>query len=355
MGVQESDAAGNTVTKTIVENTVSTGVSNYEASILATPGLLHYYELDEAVGPTIHDSKGGVSGSLTGVTYGVPGAVNGDPNTAVSFPGAGDPDEGEAGSYGTVPLNLSEQSAITVEFWLKWNTYGDDDALAMEFTPNSNENAGGFVIDPDSPQFEGKFGVGIGDGAARNSVYFARPSAGVWHHYAFVLDPTQPAEHEITPYVDGQPVAVTQEGKGTGAGNFANSTLYLLSRDAKTLFGNGSLDDLAIYGGDLSAARIQEHFQDNGTDPRPTASFTTSPALPRPGQTVKLNAAASSYSKGSIKKYEWDLNGDGTYRDHYDDAHRHERLRHRADRQRGAARDRLQRGLGIHHTARARR
>jgi hypothetical protein len=313
VGVKESDAAGNTATKTIVENTVSTGISNYEASILATPGLLHYYELGEAVGPTIHDSKGTASGSLTGDTYGVPGAINGDPNTAVSFPGAGDPDEGEAGSYGTVPLNLSEQSAITVEFWLKWNTYGDDDALAMEFTPNSNENAGGFVIDPDSPQFEGKFGVGIGDGTARNSVYFARPSAGVWHHYAFVLDPTQPAEHEITPYVDGQPVAFTQEGKGTGAGNFANSTLYLLSRDAKTLFGNGSLDDLAIYGGDLSAARIAEHFQDNGTDPRPTASFTASPALPRPGQAVKLNASASSYSKGSIKKYEWAVKGNGVY------------------------------------------
>jgi N,N-dimethylformamidase beta subunit-like, C-terminal/Concanavalin A-like lectin/glucanases superfamily/PKD domain len=313
VGVRESDAAGNTATATIVVNTVASGISNYEASILATPGLLHYYELGESSGPTVHDSKGTANGTLSGATYGVSGAVNGDPNTAVSFPGAGDPDEGEAGSYGTVPLNLSTQSAVTVEFWLKWNAYGDNDALAMEFTPNSNENSGGFLIDPNAPEFGGMFGVGIGDGAARNSIYFARPSAGVWHHYAFVLDPTQPAASEIVPYVDGQPVAVTQEGKGTGAGAFANSTLYLLSRGAKTLFGSGSLDDLAIYGGDLSAARIAEHFQDNGTDPRPTASFAPSPALPRPGQTVKLNAAASSYSKGSIKKYEWDLNGDGTY------------------------------------------
>jgi PKD repeat protein len=313
VGVKESDAAGNTITKTIVENTLSTGISNYEASILATPSLLHYYELGEAVGPTIHDSKGTASGALTGVTYGVPGAVNGDPNTAVSFPGAGDPDEGEAGSYGTIPLNLSEQSAITVEFWLKWNTYGNDDALAMEFTPNSNENPGGFVIDPDSPEFSGTFGVGLGEGGTRNSIFFARPSPGVWHHYAFVLDPTQAAEHEITPYVDGQPVSFEQEGKGTGAGAFASSTLYLMSRDAKTLFGNGTLDDLAIYGGDLSAARIAEHFQDNGTDPRPTASFTMSPSPARPGQTVTFNAAASSYSKGSIKKYEWALKGNGTY------------------------------------------
>ncbi len=314
VGVKESDAANNTIAKTIVENTVTSGISNYEASILATPGLLHYYQLGESVGPSIHDSKGSATGALTGVTYGVPGAINGDPATAVSFPGAGDPDEGEAGSYGTIPLNLSEQSAITVEFWLKWNTYGNDDALAMELTPNSNENPGGFVIDPDSPEFSGTFGVGIGEGASRNSIFFARPSAGAWHHYAFVLDPTQSAEHEITAYVDGQPVTTfDQEGKGTGAGDFANSTLYLLSRDAKSLFGNGTLQDLAIYGGDESAARIAEHFQDNGTDPRPTASFTASPSPARPGQTVTFNAAASSYSKGTIKKYEWALKGNGTY------------------------------------------
>ena len=314
VGVKESDAAANTITKTIVENTVSAGISNYEASILATPSLLHYYQLGESVGPSIHDSKGSATGALTGVTYGVPGAINGDPATAVSFPGAGDPDEGEAGSYGTIPLNLSEQGAITVEFWLKWNTYGNDDALAMELTPNSNENPGGFVIDPDSPEFSGTFGVGIGEGGTRNSIFFARPSAGVWHHYAFVLDPTQSAEHEIAAYVDGQPVTTfDQEGKGTGAGDFANSTLYLFSRDAKSLFGNGTLQDLAIYGGDESAARIAEHFQDNGTDPRPTASFTASPSPARPGQTVTFNAAASSYSKGTIKKYEWALKGNGTY------------------------------------------
>ena len=37
-------------------------------------------------------------------------------------------------------MNLSGQSAITVEFWLKWNAYGNNDALAMELTPNYNEN-----------------------------------------------------------------------------------------------------------------------------------------------------------------------------------------------------------------------
>ena len=38
-------------------------------------------------------------------------------------------------------------------------------------------------------------GSRIGNGASRNNVYFARPSAGAWHHYAFVLDTTAPRRH----------------------------------------------------------------------------------------------------------------------------------------------------------------
>ncbi len=61
---------------------------------------------------------------------------------------------------------------MTVEFWLKWNSYANNDALAMEFTPNFNENAGGFLVDPNSGEFGGTFGIGIGTDSNRNSVFF---------------------------------------------------------------------------------------------------------------------------------------------------------------------------------------
>ena len=32
---------------------------------------------------------------------------------------------------------------------MKWNAYANDDDLAMEFTPNFNDNAGGFLVDPE--------------------------------------------------------------------------------------------------------------------------------------------------------------------------------------------------------------
>src|SRR4051794_21673354 len=48
----------------------------------------------------------------------------------------------------------------------------------------------------------------------------------------------------------------------------------------------------------------------------PTASFTTDPASPQPGQSVTFTSTASSPDRdGQIKSYAWDLNGDGKYDD----------------------------------------
>ena len=86
-----------------------------------------------------------------------------------------------------------------------------------------------------------------------------------------------------------------------------------MSRDGSSLFGNGSLGQVAIYNGALNQQRVQDHFNSFGTNPRPKASFTISPSPAALNKTVTFNASSSSYSKGSIVKYEWDLNGTGTY------------------------------------------
>ena len=157
MGVKVTDSKGSTATATISVTVLSQGVSRYSDAVAGDPEPAALLPLDEAKGPTVFDSKGNDPGTLGGASFGVPGAVNGDPDTAVNFSGDGDPFEGQAGSYGEIPMNLSGQSAITVEFWLKWDAYGNNDALAMEFTPNYNENAGGFIVDPDAGQYGGTF------------------------------------------------------------------------------------------------------------------------------------------------------------------------------------------------------
>jgi PKD repeat protein len=310
VGLEVTDSAGNTGTMQVTIAVIATGASSYEAAIGVTPGLQHYYKMGESAGPTLNDSAGSDPGTISGATFGQPGPIVGDPTTAIAFPGQADGATG--GSFGQIPMDLSADKTITVEFWLNWTSYANNDNLAMEFTPNFNSNAGGFLVDPNAA--DGTFSVAIGQGSSRNIAAFARPTPGVWHYYAFVLDTTQGGATTITPYVDGQAVSYTKQGQsGTGAGNFADSTLYLMSRAGTSLFGTGTMGQVAIYGGALNLQRIQDHFISYGTNPRPVASLTISPNPAPINHTVTFDASGSHYANGSIVKYEWDLTGSGTY------------------------------------------
>jgi F0F1-type ATP synthase membrane subunit c/vacuolar-type H+-ATPase subunit K len=65
---------------------------------------------------------------------------------------------------------------------------------------------------------------------------------------------------QIAVYVDGQAVSIAKGSSGTGAGNFANSTLNFMSRNGSSLFGKGSLDEVAIYNQALTATQAAQHY-----------------------------------------------------------------------------------------------
>jgi PKD repeat protein len=306
VSLRATDNGGKTSTVVVPVTINAGGVSNYGDAVLDTSGLVGYWRMGEAAGPTFADSKGAHHATaFGGTTFGVPGGVAGDADKAGRFDGVDD--------YAKASVDLSATSATTVEFWLKWTQHRNADALAMELTPNFNGNDGGFLVDPDAAQFGGTVGVGLGRGGTRNNAFFTRPSVGQWHHYALVLDSTKPAATQITPYVDGQTVSYQKLDSGTGAGRFANSVLSLMSRDGASLFGQGDLDEVAVYDRALSAGTIADHYASSGTNRRPNAAFSISPNPAKPGQTVTFNATASSDPDGTIANYEWDLDGNGSY------------------------------------------
>jgi PKD repeat protein len=151
--------------------------------------------------------------------------------------------------------------------------------------------------------------VGVGEGGSRNNVFFARPSAEQWHYYAFVIDTEGAGATEITPYVDGHEVFYTKTESGTGGG-LADSTLYWMSRDASSLFGAGSMQDVALYDTTLSSSAIEEHYEIGEGGPK--ASFSSLPVDATAGVPVRLNASASSSPSG-ITDYAWDFDGGKSY------------------------------------------
>jgi hypothetical protein len=177
-----------------------------------------------------------------------------DNNAAATFDGTND--------YASAAVNLSGTSKLTIEFWMRWNSilFTSNNDQILELTSNFNNTNGGFLINPASSTSGGRFEVAIGRGTSRNNIYFSRPSVLAWHHYAFVIDTTASAANQILAYVDGKSVSVTKGSSGTGAGNFANSTLYFMSRGGTTQFAPASLDEVAIYSQALSAAQIAAHY-----------------------------------------------------------------------------------------------
>ncbi len=304
VGLRVTDAAGKTATASEALSIDGSGAGSYSSRVLATAGLINYWRLGEASGASLADSKGTAPATLSGGPgLGIDGAVAGDSDTAVSFNGTT--------SAAQAALNLSTTNKLTLEFWMKWDNFANDDDLAFELTPNFNSNPGGFLVDPNAPEEGGKFAIGIGSGESRNTSYFTRPSAGQWHHYAIVMDSTAPAAAQVTPYVDGQPVPYVKTKSGTGAGNFANSTLYFMSRAASALFGSGDLDEVALYNRALPASTIAQHF--GGNSQAPIASFNASPNPAQAGQLINFDGSASSDLDGTIAKYEWDLDGNGSF------------------------------------------
>ena len=215
---------------------LSQGVSRYTDAVTAAPGLLHYYRFERTrrlrASPTARASAPARS---TDANLGVPGAINGDSDTAVELRRRRRPASRARRALRRDPDEpLRARRAITVEFWLKWNAYGNNDALAMEFTPNYNENAGGFIVDPERRRVWRHLRRRHrrrGGRATASSSPVRAPACGTTTRSCSTR--RAPAATEITPYVDGQPVSYQKEGSGTGAGAFANSTLYLMSRDGE--------------------------------------------------------------------------------------------------------------------------
>ena len=129
------------------------------------------------------------------------------------------------------PVNLSGTSKVTVEFWLKWNVRqrrpaGDGVHAQL---PRQRRRL------PHRPQRArssgGKFAVGIGTRrVAQHRLLRPAQRRRVAPLRVRARHQRRRRRPQITPYVDGQPVPYTKLDSGTGAGNFANSTLYMMSR-----------------------------------------------------------------------------------------------------------------------------
>jgi len=161
-----------------------------------------------------------------------------------------------AAAVASIPLDLSFTRIASISFWMYWDAFANDDQLAMEFTASTNTNNGGFHVDPNcaSPVF-GVFQVVTSDAGAIYGASCVRPSGAAWHHYSMVLDRNTPSQALQALYIDSIPQSLTNRSTFYSTpSNFANSTLYFLSRAGSSLFAAGNIQNFVIRAGYKASA-----------------------------------------------------------------------------------------------------
>ncbi|MFL5819940.1 MAG: LamG domain-containing protein [Solirubrobacteraceae bacterium] len=209
--------------------------TKYREAVLATPGLLSYWRLDDA-GATASDSgpTGNYDGAYVGsVTLGQPGALTGDPNFAVEFDGA----TGEMTAANGPPLS----GACSIEGWFYWT--GGKGLLSDDVTGGAGWR---FAYDANGSLSYRFAGTSFDTGVAAASVQNA------WHHFVATKD----AAGNVAFYLDGQSIHT-----GAGAGTTPAQMPWHLMHDRPSgQYTAGIADEVAIYDVALEPNIVQDHF-----------------------------------------------------------------------------------------------
>ncbi|HZQ47182.1 MAG TPA: LamG-like jellyroll fold domain-containing protein, partial [Verrucomicrobiae bacterium] len=256
---------------------------------------LAYYRLDEP-GPLVADIASnsgslGVSGNATnfpGATHQVPGAIVGDPDTAMGYSGIDI--NSDDGCYPTiVPFNaaLNPNGSFTVEAWLQPNFQGN---LGNAQAPMNNQyNDGGnnrFGWDffqraaatqtPDShgPGYSFRMFNGTAGNESQTTVFSitgGQYTVGAWSHLVAVYDASVPS---ATLYFNGVQVAQSTSPNGTYAPNTVVPFSIGGYADGTENPFFGQIDEVAIYNTPLSASQVLTHYQ-NGTNAARSTSYSS--------------------------------------------------------------------------------
>jgi len=216
----------------------------YKSAVLAD-GPVIYYRLDESSGTTAADSSGnGRDAAYTGnATLDQPGATS-DGDSAITGSGTmvGYP-SGAGLATGSAPRS--------VECWFKttMNVTGSGVVLAAWGTEATTSLFALMLYSPTQ--------VKVSDW--NNDYIFTLPSSvadndGTWHHVVATWDGST-----LTSYFDGQPagsVAATFNTVLNSSGLVAGASV------GRSFQYSGAIDELAVYGTALSAAQVQNHYND---------------------------------------------------------------------------------------------
>ena len=211
-----------------------------------------YWRLGETSGTVASDQVGSAHGQYrNGVALGALGALFGDTNKAVRFDGNNDLVGMSDPASGVLDIGTND---ATIEAWVKATAEHERAIISKRVYFTSQPYWEVTVTDDQGHKGEAK--VTVYTGSATRSAYgpALRVDRDGWHHMVVLLD----RDAGITVYVDG----LSRYTAGAFTGNLGNSGELMLGKSANLFspYYKGDLDEVALYGGLLTPARIQAHY-----------------------------------------------------------------------------------------------
>jgi hypothetical protein len=223
---------------------------SYAEEVLADEPLA-YLRFGEPSGTATADERGTYDGTLSGAaTLGMPGAVRGDPNTALGL-------DGGAVSLGNV-FSFPDRAPFSVEVWANPEQLDDQyrNLYSKVETVDSLRSGHFLWVRELGSAFERNAYFGAGGG--QDTVPGALTPIGAWSHVVATYDGSA-----IKTYFNGNLIAI----RPSAAALPATSAPFLIGRhsagSSESAF-LGSLDELAIYGRELPAERVLAHYRAAG-------------------------------------------------------------------------------------------
>ena len=268
--------------------TASTGcrshvADSYSRAVLSDSPIA-YFRLDESSGPTMCDSSASANNGtyVSGVHFGVPGAIAGDSAVAAVSPSSG-VGTGGPGS------GLTSDHSFTLEAWFRSTGTVRDQSLVSMGQAGEGNVAGLSTWTSDTgngtpSQLVLDLYVGV-ENASTLPIWDTRTVGvnlwdGRWHYLAITYSA---AADKVTGYVDGHDLG---ELTPVTAINLLASPIrigyWLDSYINQGMIGD--VDEVAIYPTALSPARIEAHFLASGR----STSTSTSTSVPATGKRVAL-------------------------------------------------------------------
>jgi len=223
---------------------------NYPAVIMADAPQ-GYWRLDETSGTAANDSSGKGNALTDGGTYtlGVPGAIAGDPDTAVQFTSTG-------GVTSRTSAPVSAATNWSEEAWIYPTALNQLGVAMFNGVDAGGQGGYGFGMGSSTGTAGSDLIAFLGSAGVADSGY-TFPAANRWYHVVVTRDTST-----VRFYVNGSPTSLTSTKVPTAPGARFSVGAGVNSSSGTTTPFLGSVDEAAIYGTQLQLGRIIGHYQE---------------------------------------------------------------------------------------------